>query len=71
MVEHRETTVQDEAAEQRVRSADALASPEFFYLLQRIEQVKQQLEQKIIHVEQKLEQKIIHVEKKLEQRINR
>lgn len=58
MAEHRETTVQDEAVEQRVRSAYALASPEFFYLLQRIDQVKQQLEQKIIQAEQKLEQRI-------------
>lgn len=42
----------------RTRPGHALASPEFFHLLHRIEQVEQKLDQKIEQLDQKLDQKL-------------
>lgn len=61
---------QDAEQAQRVRPAYTLASPEFFHLLQRIDQTEQKLEQKIAQTEQKLEQRISQVEQALGQRID-
>ncbi len=69
MTDHRDPTNQNEPGDQRIRPGYTLASPEFFHLLQRIDQTEQKLEQRIIQTEQKLEQRIIQTEQKLEQRI--
>ena len=70
MTDHRDPTNQNEPGDQRIRPGYTLASPEFFHLLQRIDQTEQKLEQRIIQTEQKLEQRIGQLDQKLEQNLN-